>query len=263
MDLQGIPIGGSVHGAKAKTADTYNRPIHEGAGFVANDSLAAESVRQGGGFSENRDSQPLGVPGDKSTFANTQTSGATTLPKAPDAHCRDDPDTQSKYPEGVGGQGQFPGRHLPTGGYAGGPTATKREMGIGTHGYQASRFEAAGGPGVQKPEYEDCPYYGGPAPNYITPVLRNGRDEKPNGTNIREGGFDSNDNNNASFRSEIGSQKDPGRVAENTYQRSMARSGLDAAVPGPRQTGVEHETHKGLERASQPYAALQRDENLA
>lgn len=248
---------------QVKTADTFNKPIQEATGPVANDSLAAESIRSGGKFSENRGSEPLGVSSDQATFTSTHSSGATTtLPKAPDAHCRDDPDKQTKYPEGLGGQGKFPGRHLPTGGYVGGPTETKKEMGIPPHGYPASKFEAAGGPGAEKPEYLDCPAYGGPAPNYVMPVVRNIGSTKPKGMNIKEGGFDSNDNNNASFTSEIGSQKDPGRVAENEFQRHVFERADDAANPGPRQKGVERQSHKGLETTPQPYHPLQRDEAL-
>ncbi|TAQ90064.1 hypothetical protein B7494_g1611 [Chlorociboria aeruginascens] len=62
--------------------------IREGAGAVALDSLAADSTREGGGFSENRNSEPLGVSGSNSTFANTDTSSARRLDPASDAEAR-------------------------------------------------------------------------------------------------------------------------------------------------------------------------------
>ena len=55
---------------------------------MASDSLAAESTRDGGGFSENRNSEPQGVAGANSTFANANTSGARRLDPASDAEAR-------------------------------------------------------------------------------------------------------------------------------------------------------------------------------
>ncbi len=114
-------------------------PRAERAGPVAADSLAAESTRQGGGFSENRGAEPLGVKGSSSTFANTDTSGATILAPARDAKERDDNATQNevpdnlkgpgglKFPEAVGGQGDFPGVH-DSENYFGGSTEAKKEQ---------------------------------------------------------------------------------------------------------------------------------------
>jgi hypothetical protein len=116
-----------------------HHPRAERAGPVAADSLAAESTRQGGGFSENRGAEPLGVKGSSSTFANTDTSGATVLAPARDAKERDDNTTQNevpnnlkgpgglKFPEAVGGQGDFPGVH-DSENYFGGSTEAKKEQ---------------------------------------------------------------------------------------------------------------------------------------
>jgi hypothetical protein len=76
--------------------------IQEGAGAVASDSLAAESTREGGGFSSNKNSEPLGVSGANSTFANTNTSGATTLSPAINSEARDI--DSGTYPDALGGQ---------------------------------------------------------------------------------------------------------------------------------------------------------------
>lgn len=78
----------------------YTDPRKEGAGAVASDSLAADSTRSGGGFSENRDSQPLGVSGSHSTLANEDTQSATRLGPAPDAEARKARDDWSDQPSG-------------------------------------------------------------------------------------------------------------------------------------------------------------------
>lgn len=103
---------------------------------MASDSLAAESARDGGAFSENRNG---GVSGSSSNLVNTQFSSATTLAPAPDAAEREakaawqetadelkGPGGQ-KYPEGAGGQGEFPGSHSASG-YSGGSTKAKQEL---------------------------------------------------------------------------------------------------------------------------------------
>lgn len=55
-------------------------------------------------------------------------------------------------------------------------------------------------------------------------------EQKPKGANLTEGGFSSYAPN-ASFNSEIGTKNDPGRIAEQKFQRSAQQSGLDAAQP--------------------------------
>lgn len=120
---------------------------------MAPDSLAAESVRDGGAFSENRNG---GVSGGSSNLVNTKFSSATTLAPAPDAAEReakaawqetaDDlrgPGGQ-KYPEGVGGQGEFPGSHNADG-YSGGSTKAKQELSSRAGDSQGTG--ADGGPG--------------------------------------------------------------------------------------------------------------------
>jgi hypothetical protein len=230
----------------------YTKPINEGPGAIANDSLAAESVRSGGAFSQNRDSQPLDVSGSSSTFNNTNTSGATKLPKAPYADAREGPDRKERYPEALGGQGEFPGAHVPTTGYTGGSTKAKQDLGLQGHQYNtdggAKAAEASGSDGYKSA------YNGGTAPSYVLPVVENvgstnAKDIR--GNNLREGGFDSNPNNNASFTSDIGSNKDPGRAAENKFQRTVAQSGYETG-PHPAQTKVE--------KCAQPYNPLERDQ---
>lgn len=81
-----------------------------------------------------------------------------------------------------------------------------------------------------------------PAPSYVASVHSDpAKTGKPHGKNITEGGFDSDPSKNASFNSEIGDENDPGRVAENQFQRQTMESGLDAAPSAPRQKEVTND----------------------
>jgi hypothetical protein len=71
---------------------------------------------------------------------------------------------------------------------------------------------------------------------------------KPNGTNITEGGFNDSPSRNPTSKVEIGSKKDPGRLAENKFQKTNAESGANAAYTNP------------TVDASQPYGNLQYDQ---
>lgn len=122
-----------------KSDPLSDHPRAERAGPVASDSLAAESTRQGGGFGENRGAEPLGVKGSSSNFANTDTSGATTLAPARDATERDAHATEydiskdlkgpggRKYPEALGGQVDDPQRAHGSETYSGGSAEAKEE----------------------------------------------------------------------------------------------------------------------------------------
>ncbi|KAF3398576.1 hypothetical protein F1880_006334 [Penicillium rolfsii] len=228
--IDGTPIGRGPRSTKVTTDPrATQQPISEPAGPVANDSLAAESVRSGGAFSENRGAEPVGVSGNQSTLKNTDTSGATTLPSAPSSAFREDQQRQDKYPEALGGQAHFPGAHGTA--YAGGSTAAKQEMGINKGEYAASEHLPS-----QAAASGSSQYKGGQAPSYINDVTDGYQGQKPKGQNLHAGDFPA-DSNNASFNSEIGSKMDPGRAAENKFQRKNAESALD--VGGPRQKGVD------------------------
>ncbi|KAI9759509.1 MAG: hypothetical protein M4579_002268 [Chaenotheca gracillima] len=207
--------------------ERYQNPTKEGPGAITSDSLAADSSRSGGAFSENRNAEPQGVSSHSTTSNNTNTSGATTLPPAPDAETRQnavDENTAGnakgsaglKYAEGAGGQGNFAGQHSAEYGYSGGPTSAKQT-------------QQPGGSGSSNIA---------PGPTYVgADVTGQPRDAKPKGKNLTEGGF-SSDDPNASFNNEIGTKNDPGRLAEGVFQRSVAESGPDAGG-GPRQKGVD------------------------
>lgn len=231
MDLQGTPLPHGHRSTKVTNDPASQQPIEEPSGPVASDSLAAESVRHGGAFSENRGAEPMGVSGNKSTLNTTNTSAATELPPASEGALREDRQRQEKYPEALGGQGNFPGAHHS--GYAGGPTAAKKEMGM-----NAGEYSTASGSGRSK-------FDGGQAPSYVNDITPGYQHTKPAGRNIHEGGFDADDKNNASFNSEIGSDQDPGRAAINKFQRTTAESGPDAGHP--RQKKVDNQ---------QPFQAL-------
>jgi hypothetical protein len=62
---------------------------------------------------------------------------------------------------------------------------------------------------------------------------------------LTEGGFESDDSKNASFNQEIGTENDPGRLAEEKMQRANADAGGDGVMP--RQQG---------ETGDNEYAAL-------
>jgi len=119
------PIGSSSSWTK-NTSDPsrHKDPVMEKPGPIAADSLAAESVRSGGLFSQNPDCQPLGVMGSHSTFANTDISAAKELPPAPNAEARLMEEDWSRdfvrrssatqaYPAGAGASGS-PSRVAPT-----------------------------------------------------------------------------------------------------------------------------------------------------
>lgn len=183
--------------------------IEESAGPVASDSLAAESTRTNGSFSKNRGSEPQDVSGSNSTFANTNTSGATRLDPASDAEARiakEDLAEEKKlgsgstsYPDAIDGQSKG--------------LAVEDTRGSYKTGGASSNAGTA-------PSYVDSQYIkvGG-----------------PKGRNLTEGGFESSDRNNASFNSEIGSKDDPGRAAELKFEKVNAVSAGDAGFPRQRE----------------------------
>lgn len=206
MDLQGNPLPPGHRSTKV-TTDPLSRqqPVEEPSGPVTNDSLAAESIRQGGGFSGNRGAEPMGVSSNQSTVNNTDTSAATKLPPTAAGGLREDRHSQQKYPEDLGGQGNFPGTHLSNSGYSGGSTAAKNEMGMNTGEYSTA---SGSGRGTQ------------------------------------QGDFPADSAKNASFTSDIGSSQDPGREAINQFQHSNAHSAYDSGRPQQKgvgsQTPFEH-----------------------
>jgi len=181
-----------THGTKV--TDSNAPSTDEGAGAIASDSLAAESTREGGKFSENRNGEPQGVSGANSTFANTNTSGATTLEPAADAEARSS--GAGSYPGSLGGQA--------------------KDLAVeNTSGSSDTGLGGTSSAGV--------------APTYVNSQYVDAAG--PKGKNLTEGGFESNDSKNASFNGDIGGKNDPGRLAEEKFQRSNADAAGDAAMP--------------------------------
>lgn len=231
--------------------EALRNPIEEGPGAIASDSLAAESVNAGGAFSENRNSEPLAQSGSKSTFNNTDTSGATELGPTPDAAEREAKEAWQATSDEVKGPG---GVKYPEG--ADQAIGEQGESGV----YQASGIRG-GGPGADdsREDYTPGGSGGNPdssdtntAPSYVNSVQSQpAQSGKPKGKNITEGGFDSDDSNNASFTAEVGSKDDPAQRAANEMQmKTQSASG----PTGPRQKMGEGDNSQ--------YDVLQEEQNL-
>lgn len=198
----------------------------ESTGPVASDSLAADSIRDHGGFSENASADVLGVRGGDSTLANEDTSGAIKLDPASSGAERErqelmdvDPRVRGdaggvKYPEGAGD----PDFHGVTSdqGYVGGPSSDRPPQ-----GYNAETPYTTAG------SYDT-------APTYAATVAGNIRSEgelKPKGRNLTEGNIPEA----KTFMGNVGGQYDPGRVAEREMlQKTSATAG--EGVGGVRQS---------------------------
>jgi len=173
--------------------EAFKHPIIEGTGVITSDSLAAESVRDGGDFANGK----AGISGQKSegsTASNTDTSGATRLDAAPDAEARMAAEEWSE-----------------------------------TSQLNASSKVEGGGPTYKTPAddagFEEESSSAGIAPYAVThhddPTIM-----KPKGKNLEEGGFDENAPN-ASFKYDIGSKNDPGLAAEQKYTKQNAHNASD------------------------------------
>ncbi|KAE8413720.1 hypothetical protein BDV36DRAFT_25050 [Aspergillus pseudocaelatus] len=237
MDLQGQPIGQGPRSTKVTTDPEASRnPIQESSGPVAGDSLAAESATKGGVYSQNRGAQPLGVTGQQSTLNTKDTSAASELPSAPVGAARENLDRQEKYPEALGGQGDFPGPHLSTSGYVGGPTGSKQQQQGAQKQSNTSQNQQRGAANASGSGYQTRSKTG-TAPSYAQDVVGDLSSKKPHGKNLQEGGFD--DSNNASFTTDIGGENDPGRLATKGFQQKQTESGPTATPAGREQKGVD------------------------
>lgn len=79
------------------------------------------------------------------------------------------------------------------------------------------------------------------APGYISSVYSEPtKSGKPHGKNITEGGFEANDDNNASFTSDIGGKDDPGRKAVGDFQK-MTQSASGGTGPRQQQEGGQQQ----------------------
>ncbi|RMX99345.1 hypothetical protein D0867_12129 [Hortaea werneckii] len=189
------PNMSSSAGAKVtKDPSTFQDPKNEGPGVVTSDSLAGQSVKEGGSFAANSDARgPMGQPSSSTTTNTTDTSGATILGAAPTAEAREASDGWNESAQ------LNAGRNLGSGA---GPT------------YSTQASGGAGGAGLPPPGSGQ----GAAAPGYAShPAPSMGDNFLPKGQNLQEGGF-SSDDPNASYTSEIGGQNDPGRAALGAFE---------------------------------------------
>lgn len=207
----------------------------EPTGGVASDSLAAESMQSGGGFSENN-AQPMGVGGSSSTLNNTDTTGATTLRPAANSTDREYSDRLAdddsikgpgglKYTEGTGGQGSFSGQHN-LDGYSGGPSADRSSQiqSSGTYSTAAGQSSTTSGEDYRASSSIDQ------APTAYGDFRTEGQ-LKPKGVNLTEGGIPET----KTFTGDVGGPHDPGRVAEQNFQNANSDT---AGAGGARQYGA-------------------------
>ncbi|MCJ1250815.1 hypothetical protein MMC30_008043 [Trapelia coarctata] len=276
MDMQGTPVGSTHKGTKNTTDPRAKNEIQEGTGPVASDSLAAESARSGGGFSENKDSEPLGVKGANSTFANEDTSGATTLPPSKDASSRPDEDYSPSGPGGAkyaeapsSGQPKFPGK-IGEQGYSGGSTAAKEAVSGGSGTYSTSKDDSSTSKDASSTSRDASSTNKGssstsndsssgkgeeihldPAPTYVQNVITNHGSigDKPKGKDLHEGIEDGGKNASFDMRGEPGDEKDPGRASVKQFQTTTSAP----AGAGPTQGGIGGDNE---------YKALNADEKL-
>ncbi|KAF2746297.1 hypothetical protein M011DRAFT_445750 [Sporormia fimetaria CBS 119925] len=207
----------SSHGQKVTNDPRANDNINEAPGIIASDSLAGESLKSHGSFGAgNPKAGASAQPASSMTANTTDDHAARKLDPAPDAETREAQEgwsetLQQNAATNLGNVGG--GRHVSgsSGGGGHGGDAV-------TGGYAGAGFDAGS--------------------------------QKPKGKNIKEGGFDWGAPN-ASFNNEIGTKKDPGRVAEDKMQLR------DAETTGA--AGSKHVPMKENEYKS--YEALKSEEN--
>lgn len=237
-------------------------PPTEPTGPIASDSLAADSLRSGGDFAASDPShpQPLGVKGASSTLANTDTSGAEPLPPASSGAAREraelkglGPDerghTGVKYPDAEAAA--FEGTTTSEGGYYGGPSDGGSGGGAAAAG--ASDFGGAGsssstdGPRITSStsatKVKDTNLESGPpagagvrphvdaAPNYagrVSGAISSEGEFQPKGEDLTEGGIPET----KTFTGNVGGASDPGRIAEERFEKINANVAGGGASAG-------------------------------
>ena len=206
----------------------------EPTGAVASDSLAAESLKSGGGFADNDNAEAMGVKGASSTLNNQDTSGATTLPPAADGSAREGADSGEQY---QAGQAQFSGSHN-LDGYTGGPSADRAaqlEKTSQSTSAQSTSGGTSGGNTSTGGTSDQSTTVGGTSDQGVTGssnsssvdtapnAFANFRTEgelKPKGTNLTEGDIPQT----KTFTGDVGGPHDPGRLAEQGMQATNAET---------------------------------------
>ncbi|KAL4984601.1 hypothetical protein BDW68DRAFT_166724 [Aspergillus falconensis] len=244
MDLQGNPIPSGQRGVKNTTDPLSNRTINEPSGSVLKDSLAAESVSHGGSFNENRNAEPIGATSQNTTTNTTDTSAATKLSSASNAREREEPHGSQRYPDALGGQAEFPGAHIPETGYVGGSTAAKKDLGINKPNYPAS--EKLNSQSKSQAQSRTQANASGSGYQTRSATAAQKKQNDSSATAGQGGEFPSDPKYNASFNSELGSEDDPGRLAEQKFQRREAETVAAAAAPAQKGTGGDQTWYQPL-----------------
>jgi hypothetical protein len=199
-----------THGQKVDLGQ--NAPVkEEGAGKIASESLAAESMKEGGEFASNEgirgENQPSSASENTSAGRNTETS---STPSSNSAQSKSDHSNAAQSSSGKSSAGR----------------TTKTSSGLG------SNTDSKSG----QSESADIDT----APSYVENqyIQSSGG---PHGKNITEGFDDSKtqDGLKKALESEPGSENDPSRLAEQRFQERQNAVGRDA---GPRQSALSSET---------------------
>jgi len=190
------------HGQKVKSNDP-NDTIDESTGPILSDSLAAESLEQGGEDSFASGHATASKQSARGTTTNNyDTASAKVLNSAPDAEARMATEEWSENAALKAGRG------LSSSDENGGGESYSKSSGSN----ESASYDSAAASGA----YDDPPK------------------SKPHGKDITEGGFDDSAPN-ASFNQDIGGKNDPGRLAEQQFAASNARNAATAGFEGGRE----------------------------
>lgn len=188
----------------------------------------------------------MAAKGSQSTLNNTDISAATTLAPAADAQQRDANEAKTALQETSSSTEESSGAKPDSGSSgakpASGSSGVKTDSSTSNQQESSNSHSTGGNSDDSTGAQTSSGSSAAAAPSYVSSVVSEAaKSGKPHGKNITEGGFDSDPSKNASFTSDIGGEDDPGRAAENQFQRQTLESGNDAAPGVPRQKGVSHD----------------------
>ncbi|KAK5443485.1 hypothetical protein LTS15_010630 [Exophiala xenobiotica] len=214
------------------TANSRAPQIHpsdapqEPTGPVASDSLAAESLKNNGGFAENAHAAASSQPGSSSTLNNTDTSAAKVLPPAADGTQREKqnaPAPLSLGPdEGKAGASDFgastvssesatgPDPNIKSGSAATGGNNTSTSTGASTGGSGSGPTAGAG----VRPHVDAAPGY----TSTVTGAAAPAGTYKPKGANLEDADATESMPKPKTFIGDVGGSHDPGRIAEQNFE---------------------------------------------
>ncbi|KAK7896952.1 hypothetical protein LTR67_004840 [Exophiala xenobiotica] len=204
----------------------------EPTGPVASDSLAAESLKNHGGFAENAHAAASSQPGASSTLNNTDTSAAKVLPPAADGTQREKQYAPASLSlgadEGKAGASDF-GASTVSSGSATGPdpniksgsaaatggndTSTSTSTGGSTGGSTSASSGPTAGAGI-RPHVDAAPGY----TSTVTGAAAPAGTYKPKGANLEDADATESMPKPKTFIGDVGGSHDPGRIAEQNFE---------------------------------------------